>query len=306
MILYLYHKFIIEDYIIYDALRALSVLFLLIITISISNNQIYAHTFSTNESVVFLALVDKLKTQAQLTEQFFLENDYDSTIKHAQILKQLYNNDTNKEIQEKNERIANEISSFIKTFSLIDPNNITKTQIAKTVLDFEAVLDEAISVRISEDILNNSTTQALRLATLVNDVDINYANSFNVQPYNISAMNMDNTSSTHQQPQSMNMPAMNMDKHDQNPTIVSKEIQNDTAYSTALGLSYTISDLFKEIKSEYETNEPDKVNQLSEGITNLVTIIEMKKPYTEVVKVIHGVIQPSLQELYDLKLNIEE
>jgi hypothetical protein len=287
-------------------LRALSVLFLLIITISISNNQIYAHTFSTNDSVVFLALVDKLKTQAQLTEQFFLENDYDSTLKHAQILKQLYNNDTNKEIQEKNERIANEISSFIKTFSLIDPNNITKTQIAKTVLDFEAVLDEAISVRISEDILNNSTTQALRLATLVNDVDINYANSFNVQPYNISAMNMDNTSSNHQQPQSMNMSAMNMDKYDQNPTIISKEIQNDTAYSTALGLSYTISDLFKEIKSEYETNEPDKVNQLSEGITNLVTIIEMKKPYTEVVKVIHGVIQPSLQELYDLKLNIEE
>ena len=302
----MYHKFIIEDNIIYDVLRALSVLFLLIITISISNNQIYAHTFSTNDSVVFLALVDKLKTQAQLTEQFFLENDYDSTLKHAQILKLLYNNDTNKEIQEKNERIANEISSFIKTFSLIDPNNITKTQIAKTVLDFEAVLDEAISVRISEDILNNSTTQALRLATLVNDVDINYANSFNVQPYNISAMNMDNTSSTHQQAQSMNMSAMNLDKHDQNPTIISKEIQNDTAYSTALGLSYTISDLFKEIKSEYETNEPDKVNQLSEGITNLVTIIEMKKPYTEVVKVIHGVIQPSLQELYDLKLNIEE
>jgi hypothetical protein len=286
-------------------LRALSVLFLLILTISVSNIQIYAHTFSTNESVVFLALVDKLKTQAQITEQFLLENDSDSAIKHVQLLKQLYNNDTNKEIQEKNERIANEISSFIKTFSLIDPNNITKAQIAKTVSDFGAVLDEAISVRISEDILNNSTTQALRLATLVNDVDINYANSFNVQPYNISAMNMDNTSSNHQQPQSMNMSAMNMDKYDQNPTIISKEIQNDTAYSTALGLSYTISDLFKEIKSEYETNEPDKVNQLSEGITNLVTIIEMKKPYTEVVKVIHGLIQPSLQELYDLKLDIE-
>lgn len=289
----------------YDVLRALSVLFLLIITISVSNIQIYAHTFSTNDSVVFLVLVDKLKTQAQITEQFLLENDYDSAIKHVQLLKQLYNNDTNKEIQEKNERIANEISSFIKTFSLIDPNNITKTQIAKTVSDFGAVLDEAISVRISNDILNNSTTQALRLATLVNDVDINYANSFNVQPYNISALNMDNTSSNHQQPQSMNISALNMDKHDQNPTTVSKEIQNDTAYSTALGLSYTVSDLFKEIKSEHETNKPDKVNQLSEGITNLVTIIEMKKPYTEVVKVIHGLIQPSLQELYDLKLDIE-
>lgn len=286
-------------------MRALSVLFLLILTISVSNIQIYAHTFSTNESVVFLALVDKLKTQAQITEQFLLENDSDSAIKHVQLLKQLYNNDTNKEIQEKNERIANEISSFIKTFSLIDPNNITKAQIAKTVSDFGAVLDEAISVRIPDDILNNSTTQALRLATLVNDVDINYANSFNVPPYNISALNMDNTSSNHQQPQSPNMSALNMDKHYQNPTTVSKEIQNDTAYSTALGLSYTVSDLFKQIKSEHETNEPDKVNQLSEGITNLVTIIEMKQPYTEVVKVIHGLIQPSLQELYNLKLDIE-
>jgi hypothetical protein len=291
---------------------------------SISNSQIYAHTFSTNESVIFLALVDKLKTQAQLIEQFILGNDYDSAIKHAQLLKQLYNNDTNKEVQEENKRVANEISSSIKTFSLIDPKNITKAQIDKTVLDFEAVLDEAITVRIADDMLNNSTTQALRLANLVNEIDINYADSFNVQPYNTSAMSMDNTSSNHQQPQfmntsamsmdntssnhqqpqCMNTSAMSMDRHDQNPANGSREIQNDTAYSTALGLSYTVSDLFKEIQTEHSMNEPEKVNQLNEGIAKLVTTIETKKPYTEVVKIIHGLIQPSLQELYDLKLDI--
>jgi hypothetical protein len=266
--------------------------------------KIYAHTFSTNESVIFLALVDKLKIQAQLIEQFLLNNDYDSTIKHVHILKQLYNNDTNKEVQEKNKRVANEISLLINTFSLIDPNNITKAQIAKIVLDWESVLDEAISVRISDDILNNSTIQALRLATLVNEVDINYANSFNVQPYNMSAMNMENTNSHHQQTVSTNMSAINIDKHNQNLTTVNKEIQNNTSFSTALKLSYTVSDLFKEIKSEHEINETDKVNKLNEGLSNLVTLIEMKKPYTEVVKVIHGVIQPLLQELYDLKLDI--
>ena len=271
---------------------------------SISNSQIYAHTFSTNESVIFLALVDKLKTQAQLIEQFIFENDYDSGFKHAQLLKQLYNNDTNKEVQEENKRVANEISSYIKTFSLIDPKNITKTQMDKTVLDFGAVLDEAITVRIADDILNNSTTQALRLANLVNDIDINYANSFNVQPYNTSALSMDNTSSNHQQPQFMNTSATGMDRHYQNPANGSREIQNNTAYSTALGLSYTVSDLFKEIQTEHSMNETEKVNQLNEGIAKLVTTIEMKKPYTEVVKIIHGLIQPSLQELYDLKLDI--
>ena len=102
----------------------------------------------------------------------------------------------------------------------------------------------------------------------------------------------------------MNTSVTSMDRHDQNPTNGSKEIQNDTAYSTALGLSYTVSDLFKEIQTEHSMNETEKVNQLNEGIAKLVTTIEMKKPYTEVVKIIHGLIQPSLQELYDLKLDI--
>jgi hypothetical protein len=286
-------------------LRTPTVLFFLIIITTFSTIQIYAHTFSTNESVIFLALVDKLKTQAQLIEQFLLENDYDSAINHVQLLKQLYNNDTNKEVQEENKRVANEISLSIKKFSMIDPKNITKAQLDKIVLDFESILDEAITVRIADDILNNSTTQALRLSTLVNDVDINYANSFNVLPYNISSLSIGNTSSNHQQPQSMNLSAVNMDRHEQNHANISKEIQNDTAYSTALGLSYTLSDLFKEIQSKQTMNEPDKINQLNEGIAKLISTIELKKPYTEVVKVIHGVIQPSLQELYNLKLDIE-
>jgi len=286
-------------------LRTPTVLLFLIIITTFSTIQIYAHTFSTNESVIFLALVDKLKTQAQLIEQFLLENDYDSAINHVQLLKQLYNNDTNKEVQEENKRVANEISLSIKKFSMIDPKNITKAQLDKIVLDFESILDEAITVRIADDILNNSTTQALRLSTLVNDVDINYANSFNVPPYNISSLSIGNTSSNHQQPQSMNLSAVNMDRHDQNHANISKEIQNDTAYSTALGLSYTLSDLFKEIQSKQTMNEPDKINQLNEGIAKLISTIELKKPYTEVVKGIHGLIQPSLQELYNLKLDIE-
>lgn len=286
-------------------MRTPTVLLFLIIITTFSTIQIYAHTFSTNESVIFLALVDKLKTQAQLIEQFLLENDYDSAINHVQLLKQLYNNDTNKEVQEENKRVANEISLSIKKFSMIDPKNITKAQLDKIVLDFESILDEAITVRIADDILNNSTTQALRLSTLVNDVDINYANSFNVLPYNISSLSIGNTSSNHQQPQFMNLSAVNMDRHDQNHANISKEIQNDTAYSTALGLSYTLSDLFKEIQSKQTINEPDKINQLNEGIAKLISTIELKKPYTEVVKVIHGVIQPSLQELYNLKLDIE-
>ena len=282
-------------------IKKVALLFLLIIAMPIINSEIYGHTFTTDESVLFLTLVDKLKTHAKLTEQFILGNNHESAIQHSNLLKQLYTKEINDEIEEKNERIANEISSFINTFSSLSSNNITRSQIKNTIQDFEAVLDESISVRISEDVLNNSTIQALRIATLVNDIDINYADSFSTQPYNMSTMGMDQ----HDE-QSMNMSTMGMDQHRQNSSAnESKDIQNYTAYQTAQELLVPVSQLFEEIRSEKEISNQDKVTQLKEGIDNLTTIIEMKKPYNEVAKVIHGIIQPTLQELYNLKIDIE-
>lgn len=268
-------------------MKKVALLLLLIIAIPIINSEIYGHTFTTDESVIFLNLVDKLKAHAKLIEQFILEDDYESAFQHANLLKQLYSKEINDEIEEKNKRIANEISSIINTFSSLQANNMTQSQITNTINNLDAVLDESISVRISEDALNNSTIQALRLATLVNDIDISYANSFSIQPYNMSTMGID--------------------QHDQNSsTHASKDIQNQTSYQTARGLFVPVSELFESIKSEKEISNPDKVTKLKEGFNNLTAIIEMKKPYNEVAKVIHGIIQPTLQELYSLKINIEE
>jgi hypothetical protein len=281
-------------------IKKVALLLLLIIAMPLINSEIYSHTFTTDENVLFLALVDKLKTHAMLIEQFILANDTESATQHSNLLKQFYSKEINDEIEEKNKRIADEISSLINTISSLRSNNMTQSQITNTIQDFEAVLDESVSVRISQDVINNSTIQALRLATLINDIDVNYANSFSIQPYNMSAMGMDQ----HGQ-QSMNMSAMVMDQHSQNSNNVSKDIQNLTAYQTAQELLIPVKQVFEEIRSEKETSNQDKVIQLKENIDNLTTIIEMKKPYNEVAKVIHGIIQPTLQELYNLKIDIE-
>jgi len=102
------------------------------------------------------------------------------------------------------------------------------------------------------------------------------------------------------------MSTIGMDQHTQNSSAnVSKDIQNLTAYQTAQELLVPVSQLFEEIRSEKEIINQDKVTQLKDGINNLTTIIEMKKPYNEVAKVIHGIIQPTLQELYNLKIDTE-
>jgi hypothetical protein len=281
-------------------IKKVALLLLLIIAMPLINSEIYSHTFTTDENVLFLALVDKLKTHAKLIEQFILANDNESVIQHSNLLKQLYSKDINDEVEEKNKRIADEISSLINTISSLRSYNMTQPQITNTIEDFEAVLDESVSVRISQEVINNSTIQALRLATLINDIDVNYANSFSMQPYNMSAMGMDQ----HGQ-QSMNMSAMGMDQHGQNSNNISKDIQNLTVYQTAQELLIPVKQVFEEIRLEKETSNQDKIIQLKENIDNLTTIIEMKKPYNEVAKVIHGIIQPTLQELYNLKIDIE-
>src|SRR5215212_4847336 len=156
----------------YDLFKLyLSIIPIFLLIACLIPDSTYGHSFTTDESVLYLTLVDKLKAHAKLIEQFILENNYESAIQHSKLLKQIYTKEINDETEEKNKRISNEISSFINAFSSLRSDNMNQSQITNTVQDFEAVLDESISVRISEDVLNNSTIQALRLATLVNDIN---------------------------------------------------------------------------------------------------------------------------------------
>jgi hypothetical protein len=73
-------------------MKKVALLLLLIIAIPIINSEIYGHTFTTDESVLFLNLIDKLKAHAKLIEQSILEDDYKSAIQHANLLKAFVKN----------------------------------------------------------------------------------------------------------------------------------------------------------------------------------------------------------------------
>ena len=77
----------------------------------------FAHTFTNNESAAFLALIDNMKNQASLIQQSISSGNIDIAKQHIDKLKELYSNHTNEEIAEKNERIANEISTTINYFT---------------------------------------------------------------------------------------------------------------------------------------------------------------------------------------------
>ena len=259
----------------------------LIITLTTSTivGNSFAHTFTNNESAAFLALIDNMKIQASLIQQSISSGNIDIAKQHIDKLKELYSNHTNEEIAEKNERIANEISTTINYFtSSSNQNNFSQSQIDNNVQNLNAILDESISVRIPQDVLDNSTVHALHFVELVNAVDMNYNNTLVEQDIqNMTLVNNNNKSRS--------------------------QIEDIVSYNTTRDLLNVAIDLYEaKLKSKIivNNNNSETIDKLQEGIKQLKTSIELKKPSSEITNIINGAVYPALQELYNFKLGEEE
>ena len=243
----------------------------------------FAHTFTNNESAAFLALIDNMKIQASLIQQSISSGNIDIAKQHIDKLKELYSNHTNEEIAEKNERIANEISTTINYFtSSSDQNNFSQSQIDNNVQNLNAILDESISVRIPQDVLDNSTVHALHFVELINAVDMSYNNTLVEQDI-------------------QNMPLVNSNKS-------RSQIEDIVSYNTTRDLLNVAIDLYEaKLKSKIivNNNNSETIDKLQEGINQLKTSIELKKPSSEITNIINGAVYPALQELYNFKLGEE-
>src|SRR5918995_3596915 len=124
----------------------------------------FAHNFSPDESAHFLTLVDKIKVESELAANSTGNNNQSSAQLHANNALLNYDSHTQDEIAERNERIANELEDTLNQL-LEEVNSQTdKSQLDNTVETINAILEEAITTRIDEEQLNNSTIQALVFA----------------------------------------------------------------------------------------------------------------------------------------------
>ncbi len=80
---------------------------------SYNNQQIYGHNFAGDESATFLALMDKMQIEMNLINTNIGTNNQSLANHHLNEIKKLYTESIKKEIAERNERIANEISLII-------------------------------------------------------------------------------------------------------------------------------------------------------------------------------------------------
>jgi hypothetical protein len=290
---------------------------------SYNNQKIYGHNFAGDESASFLALMDQMQTEMNLINTNLMANNNQSVIvkDHLNKINELYTENIKKEIAERNERVANEISSIINEIDIAIGQEIKDT--SGLVKDFNDIIGEAISVRIDQEALNNSTIQALHFADLINSIDISYATAVGAKPMNMYAMNIstnnnmfhginnsnsNNTMSSSSDVQmdhgdNNNMAGMSKNTgHSSNPSETST-ISNIASYQTAKEQTNVAIDLFNStIKQNIPSNATENANVIESNLQQLKDLIESKAPYDKVMGVIHGPIQTTMLETFNLPL----
>ncbi|HEY6884575.1 MAG TPA: hypothetical protein VI278_11100, partial [Nitrososphaeraceae archaeon] len=287
-------------------------------------------------NTLFLTMVHQIEAQIQLAENNFPDNAKLAE-QHANIATSLLNqndpivNDTSwaKEIAERNPRVAAELTSSLnslrtaintqsKPASTIVSTANTSNDIKTKVNRISDLLAEAISSRISKEVLNNSTTQALVLSRLANLIYFSYGRALGESPATISnmagmAMPGKGTSSMN-----MNMNMNNNMKTDANATMSSKMtapamttsgnnnnavIKNITEYQTAQSLTAKAHDILnKNLKPIAPPNAASANTRLDKDLNQLKMAIDNKTPFMDIMKIVHVQIHPLLITTYNLPL----
>lgn len=275
-----------------------------------STDLTFGHNFSSNESAVFLALVDTIKVEAQLVQENLADNNMSLANEHANRALAFLTGDVNREIAERNQRLAGELNTTLttlKTFTESASGNNTANDINLVVSDIDAILDEVVTARIDPEQLNNSTIQALRMVELLDKLS-NYGDAYAVgfDMTNMSMMMDDSSSDGMNSMSSMDMGSDNMSMGDTSTS--DAMLINITDYQTAQVLAMKAQELFNSqlmntSLAEGSETADQSIDNIAAAIQELVTSIDRKASPMDVMMIVHTKVHPNLVTAFGLQLD---
>ncbi|MDP8941076.1 MAG: hypothetical protein M3M84_00870 [Thermoproteota archaeon] len=221
-----------------------------------TNHIVYAHNFSITDDSALLTLIEQIKAETELVNAYFLASNSISAIEHAKNAANLTNGLNDKLRQ-------------------------------STVADITQVYNNG---------LYNSTTLALVVANLVDEILRNYGSAYGIT-YDLT--NMSNM-----------MMAMMLNNNDSfslgHSTMSEKNnavLVNIYNYQTAQVLSNVVNRLFNDkLSAQAPVNEKVTIDNLEQSIKDLKYAIDNKIRAEYLMEIVHMKIHPMLQSAYDLKL----
>lgn len=263
----------------------------------------FAHNFSPDESAHFLTIVDKIKVESELAANNTGNNNSSAQL-HANNALLNYDSHTKDELAERNERIANELDDTLN--QLLEESQTDQSQLTDTAETIAAILDEAISARIDVEQVNNSTIQALVLASIVDTALQNYGDAYHVGFDLTNMSNLNKETSTNE-----TTTTNGHTDHTSTNTSIHSDIVNHTNYESALAFSNTALEKYKNdiatdslpISEENNTiNSQNYLKNLENGLTEFNNAIKNKENPMKVMEIVHTQIHPNLQILFNLKI----
>lgn len=305
-------------------------------------SPLVAHNFSSDESAKFLALVDKIKGEAQLVQEGLASKNVSLANQHTIRAAALVTDNVTKEIAERNTRLSDDLNTALttlKTNTESTSNPTMASDIDFTVSDLNDILDEIVTARIDSEQLNNSTIQALRLVEVLDEVLRNYGDAYAVGfdmtnmsmmmgsgGGGMSSMDMGNSSNNMSSDkmkigtqvgapttegatigmQKQSEPSkgnMSMSMSDMSSSQQSK-IVNITDYQTAKILASRAQEVFNsELTNASSAGITGKViKDIATALQELTTSIGDKAPAMEVMMIVHTKIHPNLITAFNLPL----
>ena len=305
------------------------ILMAIVVLLAGSNSYtLFGHNFSPDESASFLALVNTIKAEAQLVQQNIASNNMSLASDHANKALALMTADVNKEIAERNQRLADDLNTDLaslkaSTESASGNNTASDTDTDILVGDINGILDEIVTARIDPDQLNNSTVRVLAAVELLDGVLRNYGDAFAVgyDMTNMSMMAMDgnnnnnDTGSNSRNDTSMHsMSTMNIgggsggdNKSMEDMSNSDGKLVNITDYQTAKALAIKVQELFNSqimnsSLSEGSETVDQSINNISTALKELVTNIDGKSSPMDIMTIVHTKIHPNLMTAFGLQL----
>ncbi|MGA8105741.1 MAG: hypothetical protein WB815_03720 [Nitrososphaeraceae archaeon] len=219
------------------------------------NHTVYAHNFSITDDSALLTLTEQIKAETGLVNEYFLSNNNISAIEHAK-------------------NAANLTSSLDNKLRQSTVEDITQ---------------------IYADGLYNSTTLALVVANLVDEILRSYGRGYGIS-YDLT--NMTNMMLT------MMLNNDNSSSDDSRMSAKNNAVPvNIYDYQTAKALSNIVERLFNDILSaQAPVNEKVTVDNLKHSIKDLKYAVDNNVQAEALMEIVHMKIHPMLQSAYDLKL----
>ena len=250
----------------------------------------YAHTFSGNESAAFIATVGVLRTEIRLINSTVATNSSQAN-EHAKIAVQhLSTNDTS-ELAERNKRIATDLpqdlSQLQNMTANLSPTNATGIAAVKQkVSDTDALLGEALSVRVEPTQLTNATVYGTAVAELLNETLERYGEALGIGANTSSSSSATTSSPT------------------ENASMSNAKIVNCADYQSTKGLVNMTSETFNKTKSLVaNTANTNALSKIDTDLNQLKNMIDNMTSYSQVTTFVYNTIYPDLNSALNLGLS---